>query len=44
MSPNPQKIADLVTLTEETLKGKLQFLCSNTNTFTFDIQCIHFSF
>ena len=25
--PNPQKIADLVTFTEETLHGKLHFLC-----------------
>ena len=28
MWPNPQEIADLVTLTEEILNGKLHFLCS----------------
>ena len=30
MSPNPQEIADFVTFTEEILKGKLHFLCSNS--------------
>ena len=28
MCPNPQFPADLVAFTEETLNGKLQFLCS----------------
>ena len=28
MSPNPQKIADLVTFTEEILNGKHHILCS----------------
>ena len=28
MQPNPQFSADLVTLTEEILNGRLQFLCS----------------
>ena len=28
MSPNPQETTDLVTFTEEILKGKLDFLCS----------------
>ena len=28
MWPNPQSPADLVTFTEEILKGKLHFLCS----------------
>ena len=28
MWPNPQETADLVTFTEETLDGKLYFLCS----------------
>ena len=28
MGPNPQIPADLVTSTEEILKGKLDFLCS----------------
>ena len=28
MWPNPQETADLVTFTEETLNGKLHFLCS----------------
>ena len=27
MRPDPQKIADLVTVTEEILNGKRQFLC-----------------
>ena len=31
MEPNPQEIADLVTLTEEILNGKLHFLCSEYN-------------
>ena len=30
MSPNPQFAADLVTLTEEILNGKLHFLCSES--------------
>ena len=29
MWPNPQETADLVTFTEEILKGKLHFLCSS---------------
>ena len=29
MRPNPQLPADLVTFTEEILKGKLHFLCSD---------------
>ena len=29
MWPNPQESADLVTFTEETLNGKLHFLCSD---------------
>ena len=28
MRPNPKKIADLVTFTEEILNGQLHFLCS----------------
>ena len=28
MWPNPQETADLVTITEEILNGKLHFLCS----------------
>ena len=28
MRPNPQETADLVSFTEETLNGKLHFLCS----------------
>ena len=28
MGPSPQETADLVTFTEETLNGKLHFLCS----------------
>ena len=28
MRPNPQETADLVTFSEETLNGKLHFLCS----------------
>ena len=28
MRPNPQETADLVTITEEILNGKLYFLCS----------------
>ena len=32
MRPNPQFAADLVTFTEEILKGKLHFLCSVSNT------------
>ena len=32
MSPNPQDTADLVTFTEEILKGKLHFLRSVTCT------------
>ena len=28
MWPNPQEIADLITFSEETLNGKLNFLCS----------------
>ena len=28
MLPNPQETADLVTLTEEILNGKIHFLCS----------------
>ena len=31
MWPNPQETADLVTFTEEILKGKLHFLCSVMN-------------
>ena len=30
MWPNSQETADLVTFTEETLNGKLHFLCSVT--------------
>ena len=30
MRPNPQKIADLVTFTEEILNGKRNFLCSDS--------------
>ena len=33
MWPNPQETADLVTLTEDILNGKLHFLCSGTFTF-----------
>ena len=29
MRPNPQETADLVTLTEEILNGKLPFFCSD---------------
>ena len=32
MWPNPQEFADLVTLTEETVNGKLYFLSSVTST------------
>ena len=28
MWPNPKETVDLVTFTEEIIKGKLQFLCS----------------
>ena len=31
MGPNPQFSADLITFTEETLNGKLHFLCSVEN-------------
>ena len=31
MWPNPQFLADLVTFAEETLNGKLYFLCSGFN-------------
>ena len=31
MWPNPQETADLVTFTEETVNGKLYFLCSVTD-------------
>ena len=34
MWPNSQETADLVKFTEETLNGKLQFLCSD-NSFQF---------
>ena len=34
MSPNPKETADLVTLTEEILNGKLHFLCSAVFTFS----------
>ena len=42
MRPNPQETADLVTLTEEILNGKLPLFCSdffqNHSTFFLDLQ------
>ena len=38
MWPNPQETADLVTFTEEILKGKVHFLCSNIEVDGYDMR------
>ena len=40
MCPNPQETVDLITFTEEILKGKLHFLCSVASDFNEKIKQI----